>query len=135
MKFQPATGQRPTPTPELRDALAAIADVLGEVERGGGERGEDESALSSLGDTSARQIRFGHEAVEQGAQTAAAAVEVLRGVFAASDEATVDAPYGASAPGRHHPGALCTIVAERAEQLALALETVAIAKVNLAGAR
>jgi hypothetical protein len=134
IKYHPTTGVKPLPTPGLTGALEAIEQVLNELQRSAGERADEETALSDLGDAAARQIRFGGEAVERGAQVAAAAIEVLRGVLSASEGATLDAPYGHGAPRRHHPGALCTIVAERAESLASALEASAIAKVNLAGA-
>jgi len=67
----------------------------------------------------------------QQVQVTAAALEMLRGILATPDGAALDAPYGSSAPRRHHPGALCTIVAERAEGLATALETVAVLKANV----
>ncbi len=139
IKYQPAAGTSPRPTAALADALTALEHVLNEIQQSAGARAEEEAALAalaSLSDPIARQIRLGHAAVEQGAQITAAAVDVLRGVFGASDAATLDAPYGHGAPGRHHPGALCTIVAERAESLAGALEAVTIAKANRsAGAR
>jgi hypothetical protein len=71
--------------------------------------------------------------VDQGAQLTAAAITVLRDVLAVTDTdgATIDAPYGRGAPRRQHPGALCTIVAERAETLARALESLAIISANL----
>ncbi len=135
IKYHPTTDVKPLPTAELTGALEAIEQVLNEIQRSAGERADEETAFSAFGDAAARQIRLGGEAMERGAQVAGAAIEVLRGVLSASNGATLDAPYGHGAPRRHHPGALCTIVAERAESLAAALETSAIAKVNLAGVR
>ncbi len=135
VKYHPITGERPSATPELGHALAAIEQVLDEIQRGAGERADDESALAPYGDAIARQIRAGHDTVAQMAQGAASAITVLRGLLSSPEEASLDAPYGHGAPTRHHPGALCTIVAARAEGLAAALESVAIAKLNLIGTR
>jgi len=131
MKYHPITGQRSEPSAALTDALDAAAQVLNEIQRGAAERAEEESFFDARGEAIATQIRAGHESLEQRAQVTAAAIEVLRTVLATQDGEALDAPYGGSAPRRHHPGALCTIVAERAESLALALETVAILKVNI----
>ncbi|MGH2374315.1 MAG: hypothetical protein ACRDIC_12735 [bacterium] len=135
VKYNPLTGERPVLSPELDQELAAIEQIVNEIQQGAGERGDDESALATYGDAAARQIRSGHEAVAREAQAIAAAVAVLRGILSTPEDARLDAPYGLGAPKRHHPGALCTIVAARAEGLAAALESMAIAKLNLIGAR
>jgi len=122
-------------TPALAGLLSAIDEVLGDIERASAERASDETALAPLEDTVGRQIRFAHEAVERSAQVTSAAISVLRGELSAADGASVDAPYGHGAPRRHHPGALCTIVAERAENLAAALEAAAITKMNASATR
>lgn len=135
VKYRPANSERPALTPELDHALAAIEQVLDEIQRGADERADDEATLAPHGDAAARQIRGGHEAIGRDAQVTAAAIGVLRGLLTGEEEASLDAPYGHGAPKRHHPGALCTIVAARAESLAAALESVAIAKLNLIGMR
>ncbi|MBI3998888.1 MAG: hypothetical protein HY355_07625 [Armatimonadetes bacterium] len=131
VRYHPITGQRPQPTVEFTEAVTVLEQVLNEIQRGAADRAQDEAALASLGDGVARQVRRDHQAIEQSAQVAAAALQVLRGVLSATDEATLDAPYGHGAPSRHHPGALCTIVAERVEALAVALESAAVLKANL----
>lgn len=135
VRYHPVTGERPALTAALDQGLAAIEGVLDEIQRGASERASDESALAPHGDAVARQLRRDHQAIEHQAQVAAAAVAALRGVLASPDDASLDAPYGHGAPRRHHPGALCTIVAARAESLAAALESAAIAKLNLTGGR
>ena len=135
IKYHPATGQRPVPTAALTGALEALTLVLNEIQRDAVERSRDEAAVAALDDAAAARVRFGHMAVDQGAQFTAAAVEVLWGMLTSSDDATLDAPYGHGAPKRPHPGALSTVVAERAEHLATALETVTILKANLSSDR
>ncbi len=132
VRYHPTTGQKPQLTPPLTAALNAMTDVLNDLQRGAADRADEEAMFATQGDAAARQVRQGHVAIDQGTQATAAAIGVLRGIFVDSGGATIDAPYGASAPRRHHPGALCTIVAERAEGLASALESLAIIKANLA---
>ncbi len=135
LKYHPMTGQTPRPTPELTGALDAMGQVLNELQRGAAERADEEVLFTSRGEAAARQVRQAHLGVDQGAQVTAAAIEVLRRVLTDRDGSTLDAPYGHGAPSRHHPGALCTIVAERAEGLGRALESLAITKANLAAWR
>lgn len=135
VKYNPLTGERPVLSPELDHELTVIEEIVTEIQQGAADRGADESALATYGDAVTRQVRDAHEAVTREAQAAAAAVAVLRGLLSEPEDARLDAPYGLGAPKRHHPGALCTIVAARAEGLAAALESTAIAKLNLIGAR
>lgn len=135
VKYNPLTGERPVLSPELDHELSVIDEIVNEIQQGAADRGDDESTLATYGDAVAQQIRDGHEAVARAAQAAAAAGAVLRGLLSAPEDARLDAPYGLGAPKRHHPGALCTIVAARAEGLASALKSTAIAKLNLIGAR
>lgn len=134
VKYNPLTGERPVLSPELDHELTVIEEIVNEVQQGAADRGGDESVLATHGDAVAQQLRDGHEAVAREAQAAGAAVAVLRDILSAPDDARLDAPYGLGAPKRHHPGALCTIVAARAESLAAALESTAIAKLNLLAA-
>jgi hypothetical protein len=132
LQYHPATGQRPPLSPGLSSALEEIEQTIIAVGRAAGERDADERALAAAAPASAAEaVRAGHAAVDQGAQVALAALAVLRELLQHRDGASVDAPYGRGAPTRHHPGALATMVAERAEDLALALETVTITKANL----
>jgi hypothetical protein len=124
-------GARPSLASELVSALADVDEAVKDIQRGADERAREEAAVSASGDPRAARLRAGHGAVDQAAQVVLAALEVLRGVLSARDDAWVDAPYGHGAPARHHPGALCTMVAERVEGLVYALETVAIDKANL----
>lgn len=115
LTYHPVTARRPQPSPELLAALAEVEVVVRDVQQ-------------------AHDLHRDHAAVDRGAQVVLAALEVLRPMLGpngpAGDDATLDAPYGVSAPKRHHPGALCTIVAERVEGLAGALEVAAIAMAN-----
>jgi hypothetical protein len=138
LRYHPSIGQRPQPSPDLLSALEEIAQVVEDVRRGAdGRAGEERALVEAAGDAveaagdAVEAVRAGHAAVEKGAEVTLAALSALRGLFQRLDEASLDAPYGRGAPTRHHPGALCTMVAERAESLALALETVTIRKANL----
>ncbi len=131
LKYHPATGQRPRAGAELTAALDTMAQVLNDLQRGAAQRADDEAAIAARSEAAVRPVRQAHMDVDQGAQLTAAAIAVLRDTLADTDGATIDAPYGRGAPRRQHPGALCTIVAERAETLARALESLAIISANL----
>jgi hypothetical protein len=131
LTYHPMTGARPSPAPALLAALADVDEVVKDVQRGTDGRAREEAAVSAAGDPRAERLRAGHGAVDQAAQAVLAALEVLRGSLSARDRASVDAPYGHSAPVQYHPGALCTMVAERVEGLVQALETVAVERANL----
>ena len=138
LKYHPATGQKPRAGAVLTAALDTMTQILNDLQRGAAQRADDAAsaaaataAVAERGEASARAVRQAHADVDQGAQVTAAAIEVLRRVLAESDGATSDAPYGHRAPRRQHPGALCTIVAERAEGLARSLESLAILTANL----
>ena len=135
IKHNPATGQAPSDTLDLPDLLESADRLLRAVQKGADERSRDEAAAGdtrggSGRSTGAETVRAWHAAIEQNAQAAAAAVAVLRDLLRSPGGAALDAPYGQSAPLRHHPGAICAFVAERAEGLAGALEAAAIIKAN-----
>ncbi len=131
LTYHPMTGRRPQTSPQLLAALAAVDGVVQEIQRAADDRAREEVAVAASGGVVAGQIRLGHAAVDEGVQTVTAALDVLRGALAAADGAVLDAPYGHGAPSRVHPGALCTLIAERVESLASALEASAIVKANL----
>jgi len=135
LTYHPTTDRRPHPAPKLLAAVAEVEQVVNDVQQGTEERAREEFAASAAaGGAQVEALHRGHAAVDRGTQVVLAALDVLRGVLGDGGEgagATIDAPYGSSAPSRHHPGALCTIVAERVEGLARALEVAAIVKANL----
>jgi hypothetical protein len=132
VKFHPLTGQRPQPAPPLLEALQRLEQAVREIQQASGELLVTDADLGACGDGARRELQAAREAGARGAQITAAAAQVLREVLLHPDGATLDAPYGHGAPRRHHPGALCTLVAQRAEELAAALETGAVLAVNLA---
>lgn len=131
LRYHPVTGQRPQPSPGLSSALEEIEQTVIAIQRAAGERAADEHALAAAAGSAIEAVRAGHAAVDQGAQLTLAALTVLREWLQHLERASLDAPYGRGAPTRHHPGALATMVAERAEDLALALEVVTITTANL----
>lgn len=138
LTYHPATQRRSPPAPELLEALAEVERVVSEIQQGTKGRGQEELAASSAPGAHTEALYRSHADVDEGTQVVLAALGVLRGVLGTggpADGATMDAPYGRSAPIRHHPGALCTIVAERVESLARALETAAVIQANMARGR
>lgn len=134
LTYHPTMDRRPQPAPTLLAAVAEVEQVVNDVQQGTEERAREEFAASTAAGAQVEALHRGHAAVDRGTQVVLAALDVLRGVLGVGGEgdgATIDAPYGSSAPSRHHPGALCTIVAERVEGLARALEVAAIVKANL----
>jgi hypothetical protein len=131
LTYHPMTGQQPRASHELLEALAAVDQVVKEIQQATNERAREEVALSVSGAAVVEQIRFCHAAADMDVQAVTAALEVLRTTLAAPNGAVLDAPYGRGAPARHHPGALCTMIAERVEHLATTLEITAIHKANL----
>lgn len=131
LTYHPVSGRRPQHSPELLSALAGVERVIKEIQQTADERSREEVALSAAGAAPVEQIRLSHAAIDQGVQVITTTLEVLRATLADAGSATLDAPYGRGAPARHHPGALCTMIAERVERLATALEVAAILKANL----
>jgi hypothetical protein len=133
LTYHPTTDRRPRPGPKLLAAVAEVEQVVNDVQQGTEERAREAFAASAAAGAQVDALHRSHAAVDQAAQVVLAALDVLRGVLGIGsdvDGATIDAPYGSSAPSRHHPGALCTIVAERVEGLARTLEVAAIGKAN-----
>ncbi len=131
IKHNPATGQAPRDTSDLPSLLEDVDQALRAIQKGADERARDEATAGGTdGGAGAETIRARHAAIEQITQAASVAVAVLRELLLSPGGATLDAPYGHGAPVRHHPGAICSIIAERAESLAGALEAAAIIKVN-----
>lgn len=134
LTYHPTTDRWPRPGPELLAAVAEVEQVVNDVQQGTQERAREAVAASAAAGAQGDALHRSYAAVDQGTQVVLAALDVLRGVLGIGgqlDSATIDAPYGSSAPSRHHPGALCTIVAERVEGLARALEVAAISQANL----
>lgn len=133
IRHSPATGQAPTDTSELPSLLEGADELLRAVQKGADERARDDAAARDTGGSAgAEAIRARHAAIEQAAQAASAAVAVLRELLASPGAAVLDSPYGHGAPLRLHPGALCALIAERAECLAREIEAAAILKANAA---
>jgi hypothetical protein len=131
LTYHPQTARRPQPSPALLAALDEVERSVREVERRAQERSHDEAALTAGGVAHLDHVRRANAGVDAAAQVVVTAAEVLRALLPGDEDASVDAPYGAGAPMRHHPGAMATIVAERVEGLAHALELATIVRANL----
>jgi len=132
LKYHPQTGIQGRVGPDLHDAalvlrgtLAAIAAVAaGWDEEVGWLRSRDPQAPVD-------EVQRAHDAAREGVRLARAALDVFEQAALHPEPASLDAPYGHGAPRRVHPGAQCTWVAERAEELAVALSSVTLRKENL----
>lgn len=132
MRLSPESAAGPRLTPEIDDALSEIERVLRGIQRDADERAAEEAAV--LESPAGPHVRRGHAALECALQAVIAGIDSLRRALEVGEEASLDAPYGRSAPSGVHPGALCATVADRAEALALAARAVAVLKANLARA-
>lgn len=131
--YHPVTRKRPRTPPEALTALDDVEAAVAEVQRGTGAR---DAAVAALRDSDPRGAALAQQAaeVDRTAQVVVASIGVLRPLLTGGEDATLDAPYGHGAPRRHHPGALATMVAERAEMLAQALDLTAVLAANIARA-
>lgn len=132
LQYHPQTGIRGHIGPDLLDAsetlrrtLAAIAAIAAGW--------DEEVAWLRLRDSRSPvdDLQRTHAAIREAARLAGAALDVFTKAALHPEPASLDAPYGHSAPRRVHPGAQCTWVAERAEELAVELSAVALRKENL----
>lgn len=129
LTYHPAARQTPTASSDLEAAFAEVERLVREIREGATERTADEGAPGAA--NAAEPLRRAHADLDRTAEAVVSTLAVLRGMLGAPDEASLDAPYGRGAPRRHHPGALCTILAERLEYLAHVLQTSTILKANL----
>jgi hypothetical protein len=131
LSYHPQTGRRPEVPQALAAALDEVERTVRDVQRGAQERAADEAALLAAGAARPDHVRRANAGIDTAAQVVVVAAEVLRTVLPGESDATVDAPYGAGAPRRHHPGAMATILAERVEELARTVEMAAVVRANL----
>lgn len=136
LKYHPQTGLQGHVGQDLLDAAAALRDVL-EAVAGLSARWDEELAWLRQRDPQApvEEVQREHAEAREAARLTRAALEVFEQAVTRPETASLDAPYGAGAPRRVHPGAQCTWVAQRAEQLATTLSAVTLHKENLLLAR
>lgn len=132
LKYHPQTGLQGHIGQDLLDAAARVRAILTAV-GALAVRWDEEIAWLRLTDSTmpVDEIQRGHAAAREALRLLRAAVDVFDRIVLQPEQASLDAPYGAGAPRRVHPGAQCTWVAERADGLARELSTVTLRKENL----
>jgi hypothetical protein len=132
LKYHPQTGLRGHIGRDLLDAAALLRNKLNVLNDVAAQWVDEEAWLRSL-DANLRldDVHSGHSAAREAARRTKAALEIFERTALHPEPATLDAPYGHGAPRRVHPGAQCTWVAERAEDLAREVSTVSLRKENL----
>lgn len=109
----------------MRETLSAITSVAAKWD-------EEITWMRSVDPgTPMDDIQRAHAAAREAARLLRAALDIFDRVVLHPETAPLDAPYGAGAPKRIHPGAQCTWVAERADGLAGELANVTLRKENL----
>ena len=132
LKNHPQTGIQGHIGQDLLDAAAAIRNVLDEVEAIARQWNEEIIWLRSQNSRMLMEdVHRGHTAVREAIRLVRTALDVFSRAALHPEHASLDAPYGHGAPRLVHPGAQCTWVAERAEQLAVELSLVTLRKENL----
>lgn len=132
LKYHPQTGIRGHIGSDLLDAAETLRRTLAAI--GAVAAGWDEEvAWLRLRDPRAPvdELQRAHAAGREAARLVGAALDSFTKAALHPEPASLDAPYGHSAPRRVHPGAQCTWVAERAEELAIELSAVTLRKENL----
>ncbi len=132
LTYHPQTGLQGRVGQDLRDAAAALREVLDAV-AAVSARWDEELTWLRRRDPLApvEEVQRDHAAAREAVRLTRAALEVFEQAVGRPETAALDAPYGAGAPRRVHPGAQCTWVAQRAEQLATLLSTITLRKENL----
>ncbi len=132
LKYHPQTGLDGIIGPDLTDAASKMRDAVAAITALASRWDQELMWLRSvIPDCPADELQRGHAAAREALARLRAALEVFHRVVLEPERASVDAPYGAGAPRRVHPGAQCTWVAERADGLARELSSVALLKENL----
>lgn len=132
LKYHPQTGIEGTVGPDLEQATATLRDAISSISALAARWDEEITWLRQLKRTlPVDDIQRGHAAAREAIRLLRAALEIFERAVRSPETATLDAPYGAGAPRRVHPGAQCTWVAERADGLARELSNVTLRKENL----
>jgi hypothetical protein len=132
LRYFPQTGAQTPVDPELREAAADLQRTAESIAALAGRWDEEITWLRSLDRTMpVDDIQRGHADTREALRLVRAALEVFNLVVANPERVALDAPYGAGAPKRVHPGAQCTWVAERADALARQVSEVTLRKHNL----
>lgn len=132
LKYHPQSGVQRSVGADLLDAVAAAREKLAAITALAVRWDEEITWLRTVDPAMPLDdIQRGHAAAREAAGLLRAALDIFDRAVVHPEMADLDAPYGASAPRRVHPGAQCTWVAERADGLARELNDVTLRKENL----
>jgi len=132
LRYYPQTGWQTPIDPELREAAADLHRTVEAAAALAGRWDEEITWLRSLDRSMpVDDIQRAHAQTREALRLVRAALEIFNRVVANPERLPLDAPYGAGAPKRVHPGAQCTWVAERADTLAREISVVTLRKHNL----
>jgi len=132
LKYHPQSGIEGVIGPDLEAAAAAIRETMTSITSLASRWDEEITWLRLVNPAlPVDDIQQGHAATREAIRLLRAALEIFERTVGAPETASLDAPYGAGAPRRVHPGAQCTWVAERADGLARELSNVSLRKENL----
>lgn len=131
LRYYPQTGTQSLVDPSLKAAADDLRKAIETVSTLAARWDEEITWLRSFDRTvPVDDIQRGHTQAREALRLVRAALDVFTGVIANPERLPLDAPYGAGAPKRVHPGAQCTWVAERADTLAREISTVTLRKHN-----
>ena len=132
LKYHPQSGVKDPVGADLHAAAAAMRETLAAITALAVRWDEEVTWLRTVDPAmSLDDIQRGHAAAREAAGLLRAALDIFDRAIGHPEVAPLDAPYGAGAPRRVHPGAQCTWVAERADGLARELNGVTLRKENL----
>jgi hypothetical protein len=132
LKYHPHLGVEGTVGSDLLEAAAAMRREVTAISARAARWDEEITWLRTVDPAAPLDdIQREHAAAREAAGLLRAALEIFDRAVAHPELASLDAPYGAGAPRRVHPGAQCTWVAERADGLARQLNEVTLRKANL----
>ncbi len=132
LKYHPQFGIARPVDEQLLQAAAAMRETLMSITSVAARWDEEITWMRSIDPgTPMDDIQRGHAAAREAARLLKAALDIFDRAVLHPETAPLDAPYGAGAPRRVHPGAQCTWVAERADGLARELANVTLRKENL----
>ena len=132
LKYHPQSGVEGSIGADLLDAVAATREQIDTITALAARWDEEITWLRTVDPAMPLDdIQRGHAAAREAAGLLRAALDIFDRTVGHAEVADLDAPYGAGAPRRVHPGAQCTWVAERADGLARELNGVTLRKENL----
>ncbi len=132
LKYHPVSGVEGGVPPDLTAAGSRMRDLVTAVSALASRWDQELIWVRSIDPNNpADELQRGHSAAREALAQLRAALEVFQRAISEPERASLDAPYGAGAPRRVHPGAQCTWVAERADSLARELSSVTLQKENL----